>query len=200
MRNEVRSIATKVEKREKEGKKPGVVGYAAVFNVWADLGYFKEKIVPGAFKNAIKERQDVRCLFNHDPNWIYGKTASEPQTLELKEDSHGLWYDCDLGDTEADRYLLDRVERKIVTGSSFGFRVRPGGSVWTYTEPDDTYERQLLDLDLYDVSPVVYPAYTETEVAVRELELFKKTRGNTLPGVAARKLRELQQQLMDASF
>ena len=65
-----------------------IVGYAAVFNqLYVDLGPFREKIAPGAFKKTIQEA-DVRALWNHDPNFVLGRTKSG--TLKLQEDDKGL--------------------------------------------------------------------------------------------------------------
>src|SRR5438270_8135031 len=80
--------------RAKAGDKPGIEGYAAVFNEQFDSGWFIETIKPGAFTRALKEKQDVRCLFNHDPNNLLGRTKSG--TLSLKQDDSGLSYECDL--------------------------------------------------------------------------------------------------------
>ncbi len=63
-----------------------LVGYAATFDsLSSDLGGFKEKISRGAFKNTIKS-DDVRALFNHDSNFVLGRTTAG--TLKLSEDKN----------------------------------------------------------------------------------------------------------------
>ena len=138
-----------------------VVGQETVIESWVS---WREKIAPGAFKAAIKT-DDVRALFNHDPNILLGRTTSG--TLRLKEDAHGLKYEVDLPDTVAAQDVRTLIERGDVTGSSFGFRVEEDS--WDESEvkkgklPLRTIER----VSLFDVSPVTYPAYPTTSVSAR---------------------------------
>ncbi len=150
---------------------PKIGGYAAVFGVWADLYYFEESIRRGAFSNAIKENQDVRGLFNHDCNIVLGRTSAG--TMRLWEDDQGLAYEIDPPATDAAEDLITSIQRGDVTQCSFSFMVRSGGAIWTIVENGDgteTWRRELLDLDLFDVGPVTFPAYTETSVSVRSLD------------------------------
>src|SRR5687768_5826990 len=100
-REERRGIAGTVEFREADDKST-IGGYAAVFNQETVIGGgmwgFREQIAPGAFDTAI-ENDDVRALFNHDPNYVLGRTVSG--TLKLSADKKGLRYDVDLPDTVA---------------------------------------------------------------------------------------------------
>jgi uncharacterized protein len=181
----------KVERRA-EGEAPRIVGHASVFNEWTTLyegryWVYREIVRPGAFRNAIAEKQDVRGLFNHDSNFVLGRTKSG--TLELEEDGSGLVARITPPDTQTIRDLvLAPIERGDVTGMSFAFIVRRGDKPVVRTELADgstvvasageritiRYEgdtrledRELIDLDLYDVSPVTYPAYDGTDVAMR---------------------------------
>lgn len=163
----------RVEKREDGASK--IVGHAAVFNTLSeDLGGFREKIEPGAFTSAIKE-DDVRALFNHDPNHILGRNKSG--TLRLKEDQTGLAIEIDPPDTQIGRDLMISLERGDIDQMSFGFSVKPNGANWGEDE-DGMAIRTLTDVRLFDVSPVTYPAYPETDVAIRSLELHKKSKKN----------------------
>lgn len=172
--SERRDVASPVQLRDGEGdgSLPKIVGYGAVFGVWTLIGgMFEESIRKGAFKNALDEGQDVRCLFNHDQNLILGRTA-EAATLRLAEDDTGLAYECDTPDVSYARDLVVSLGRKDVSQSSFAFVVRPGGAIWTLVEggaPDggNIWRREIIDADLYDVSPVTYPAYLETSSGLR---------------------------------
>jgi HK97 family phage prohead protease len=147
---------------------PGASGYAAVFNQIADVGWFKEVIRPGAFSRAITEKQDVRCLQNHDPNVVLGRTKSG--TLALKEDDEGLNFDCDFPQTQAAKDLHASMQRGDVDQCSFGFVVRK--QQWIEEKLDDgsyTETREILDVDLLDVSVVTYPAYDGTSCEARSL-------------------------------
>jgi len=169
-----------IERRE--GASPRIMGHAAVFNQWADIGgMFREKIVPGAFARAIGS-QDVRALFNHDPNIVLGRNRAKPTpTLSLSEDATGLRYEVIPPDTQAARDLLVSIERGDVSQGSFGFSASPTGQNWDWNA--DIPERTLTDVNLYDVSPVTFPAYEGTDVAVRQIEAWRKAfpPGVTIP-------------------
>lgn len=149
-------------------KSPGtIVGYTAVFDRFSqDLGGFREKIAPGAFRGVVS--QDVRALVNHDPNLLIGR--SKPGTLRMSEDDLGLRVEIDLPDTQLGRDTAELVRRGDLDGMSFSFVA--DRDEWDYrTNPP---ERTLVSIrDLYDVGPVAYPAYTDTSAAMRSLEASK---------------------------
>jgi uncharacterized protein len=152
-----------------------ITGYAAVFNSLSeDLGGFREKIAPGAFARAIKD-DDVRALWNHNSDCVLGRTKSG--TLRLSEDEHGLKIECDPPDAQWVRDLMASIDRGDIDQMSFGFIVRryPDGSrgaQWVEENGEDI--RILTDVELFDVSPVTFPAYPDTEVGLRSLEEHKK--------------------------
>jgi HK97 family phage prohead protease len=157
-----------------EDKKVGSIeGYAAVFNsayeVRFDNYVFREVIKPGAFARALKEKQDVRCLVNHDDNQVLGRTKSG--TLELSQDSKGLKYSVtDLPDTTIARDLHTSVMRGDIDGCSFQFVVRKDKRGQEKLDDGSTiFTREIEDLDLYDVGPVTFPAYESTSVEARSL-------------------------------
>lgn len=144
-----------------------ISGYAAVFNsLSADLGGFKERIVPGAFKNALQKKADVRCLVNHEPSQVLGRTSSG--TLTLEEDSKGLKFRCQLPNTSYARDVVESIKRGDMSQCSFGFSVNE--QRWLESkDKDQPTIRELVDVDLFDVSVVTYPAYDDTSVAARNL-------------------------------
>lgn len=152
----------------KEGEAAVIEGYAAVFNKWSeDLGGFREKIRPGSFAKSIT-KDDVRALWNHDSNYVLGRNTNG--TLKLSEDTRGLHVEIDPPDTQWARDHMVSIERGDVTQMSFGFFTVADD--WNY--PDEKgmakgklAERELIEADLFDVSPVTYPAYPQTKVAVR---------------------------------
>lgn len=155
--------------RARRGDKPGIEGYASMFNEPFDNGWFIETIVPGAFARALKEKQDVRCLFNHNPDHVLGRTKSD--TLRLSEDKTGLRYECDLNaETRVAADVLAMIERGDLDGCSFAFNVNKQS--WR-EEKDDrghvTQYRDIEDVELFDVGPVTYPAYEGTSVSTRSL-------------------------------
>lgn len=140
---------------------PKISGYAAVFNKLSeDLGGFQEKIAPGAFAKSLL-KADVRALWNHDPNYPLGR--SKAGTLTLAEDQTGLQFAIDPPDTQYARDLITSMKRGDVDQMSFGFRTIKD----QWEENGNKVTRTLLEVDLYDVSPVTYPAYPQTSAQVR---------------------------------
>lgn len=158
-----------LEVRALEGAAPVLAGYAAVFGELSeDLGGFREKIASGAFAKSLGG--DVRALFNHDPNLILGRTKSK--TLVLAEDNKGLRVEITPPDTEFGRGVVEAVRRGDVDQMSFGFRTKK--DKWEDGE-NNTLVRTLIEVDIFDVSPVVFPAYPTTEIGVRSMEAYKAT-------------------------
>lgn len=160
-KKEGRMVSAKVEVRADAGQKT-IVGYGAVFNVETVIaGFFREKIMPGAFAGLL--RSDVRSLFNHDPNYVLGRTASG--TLTISEDPVGLLYTVTPPQSRAD--VIESLERGDVTGSSFGFTVKRD----EWTRPSTAAELPLRTIweceELLDVGPVTFPAYAETSSEAR---------------------------------
>lgn len=144
-------------------------GYAALFNSETDIGgYFREKIAPGAFKDAIGG--DIRALIDHDTGRVIGRSASG--TLRLSEDEKGLFVEIDLPDTTDGRDLAVQLERGDISGMSFGFAV-------THDEWDETGDiplRTIHAVELFEVSAVAFPAYGDTSIALRSRDEARKER------------------------
>ena len=158
-----------IELRNADGQPPRLAGYAAVFDSLSEnLGGFREKIAPGAFDQVLND--DVRALVNHDPNLILGRTISG--TLKINLDNRGLFYEIDVPDTAFARDLMESVKRGDVSQSSFAFRVEDD----RWDEDDDgRYIRTIKKVKrLYDVSPVTYPAYPDTDVATRSMQSYQQ--------------------------
>jgi len=155
-----RAFKLKEFRINEQGEKRKIEGHAAVFNQLSeDLGYYREIIKPGAFTKTIQEA-DVRALFNHSPMYVLGRTKSG--TLTLREDDVGLWFEITPPDTNFANDLLISIERGDITQASFGFEiinevseVRDGETVYVVTE-----------VKLWDISPVTFAAYPQTDVSL----------------------------------
>jgi len=130
-----------------------------------DLGGFIEIIRPGAFAKSIANGDDVRCLFNHEADNILGRNTAG--TLRLKEDSVGLFFECDLGNQSYATDLYESIKRGDVNQCSFGFFCREDN--WLPTSEAPGVLREILEAELMDVSPVTYPAYLATSLSARSL-------------------------------
>jgi uncharacterized protein len=170
--------ATEIRAVDDNGVKH-IIGYAAVFNSLSeDLGGFRERIEPGCFARACKE-DDVRALKNHNSDYVLARTKSG--TLTLSEDSHGLKIDAIPPDAQWARDLMASVERGDVNQMSFGFRTITDR--WEMQDGQDV--RTLLEVELYDVSPVTFPAYPDTTVALRSKDGWnKENHGPEIPDLA----------------
>lgn len=186
-----------VEKRA-DGRM-AIVGYAAVYNRMSlDLGPFREEILPGAFDRILgrqRGKSDVVALFNHDSNIVLGRTSSG--TLELSTDDKGLRYVVTPPATRAD--VIELIQRRDVRGSSFAFTVDKSGERFRTAE-DGKAIRQITEVSgLFDVGPVLVPAYPATSagVAMRSYHAWlaaqtpqtKPTRSTAMIRAAAARIR-----------
>ena len=83
-------------------------------------------------------------------------------------DNEGLHYSITINQNDQEAMnFYSRVQRGDVRHSSFAFTVRK--ELWTNPEnPNDLPLRAVLEVDqLYDVSPVTFPAYPTTTASVR---------------------------------
>jgi len=163
----------RVESRDGQ---PVIEGHAAVFNHKADIWGFTEEVAPGAFTEAIT-RDDVRALFNHDPNYVLGRNRAK--TLELREDAKGLFISNRPPDTQWARDLLVSIQRGDINQMSFGFRTIED----EWKTLDSVPHRTIKKVELFDVSPVTFPAYPQTDVgvAMRSLGEWLKKKENACP-------------------
>jgi len=151
-----------------------LVGYPIVFNsLSSDLGGWRERILPSAVTSTLGA-DDIVALWNHNDGMVLGRVSAG--TLKLSADSDGVQAEMSLPDSSWGSDALEAVRRGDVLGMSFRFSVLPDGSEWRYE--GDTLVREISNLRLYEVSPVVFPAYPATSVSVRS-RAVELTRGRT---------------------
>lgn len=174
---EIRSWVKQMELRAADTKKfPKSIGtlegYAAKFNSPSvDMGGFKEVICPGCFTRSLSmndDRHDVRGLYAHDKTRVLARKSAG--SLEIGEDSTGLWIRMHLINTTDGRDALANVEAGNLDAMSFGFlpMEKP-----TWKRENDSLLRNITSAHLMEVSIVAWAQYPDTELAVRELESFK---------------------------
>lgn len=168
-----------------EGDGMTLRGYAAVFNSPSQPLPFTETIQPGAFRDSLKSRNDIKLLWNHDTGIVLGSTRAG--TLRVSEDEHGLLIEANLPDTQAGRDAATLIKRGDVNAFSFGFRVPNGGDTWVSAD-----QRVLKRVNIHEVSVVSWPAYTATEgtASVRSVGEFvdKIAKLAELRGISAEEL------------
>jgi HK97 family phage prohead protease len=161
---ERRVNAGRIEVR-KNGDKRTIFGYATKFAPVqsSDLGGWVEEIHPNAFDDCLRSNPDVVALFNHDTNQLpLGRTTSG--TLRLKTDRVGLIYEVDPPQTNLANDLMQSMDRGDIHQSSFGFYCIDES--WR-DGPDSRPIRTVLKAELFDVSPVTFPAYPDATSGVR---------------------------------
>jgi hypothetical protein len=148
-------------------------GYAATWDGESeDLGGFRERCMPTAFTRALNEGQDVRCLRNHNPDFVLGRTKN--RTLQLRCDNTGLHFRCLLDPKNPEhRSTHASVRRGDIDSCSFAFVAKQQRWEDATDRNGNRYALRLLDdVDLQDCSVVCYPAYTATSVQARSALLF----------------------------
>lgn len=161
---QVRSAPTAFTTRE-DGEKLSIEGYFSVFDsIYEIAPGMTESVAQGAFSRTISG--DIRALINHDTTLVLGRTKAN--TLELREDTHGLWGHIDINPNDVDAMnLYERVKRGDVDQCSFGFDIR---SEDTEIKEDGSVHWTIKDVDLYEVSCCTFPAYEQTNISARSKE------------------------------
>lgn len=161
---EIRSAAIHELRVADDGGAPVIVGHAAVFGVLSEEMFgFRERVLRGAFTETLKGVPDIRGLIDHNSSKILGRTTAG--TLMLEEDDRGLRARIKPPDTSFANDVLVSIRRGDVDQMSFAFQTVT--DQW-HTE-DEEEIRELVEVKLFDVSVVTFPAYTDTSVSVRSL-------------------------------
>lgn len=174
MSKQLRTVNTEFTTREESGELY-IEGYFAVFNSNYEIAEgMSESIAPGAFSEALGG--DIRALTNHDTTLVLGRNKAN--TLELKEDSHGLWGRIRINPNDSnamDTYA--RVKRGDVDGCSIGFDIEIEKT--EFLDNGDIHWTIEKVMPLYEVSCCTFPAYKETNISAREKqrdEIVKRER------------------------
>ena len=161
---QLRSAASQFQTREAEGDLT-IEGYFSVFNsiyeLWPGA---TESVAPGAFSETLGN--DIRALVNHDSTLVLGRNKAG--TLELREDSHGLWGKIKVNPNDGDAMnLYERVKRGDVDQCSFGFWIEDEE---TEFRDDGSIHWTIRKVNLFEVSVCTFPAYEATEVSARKAD------------------------------
>jgi len=160
--------AVPFEARDAGGDGFTLEGYAAVFNAPTRVdsweGTFDEEVHAGAFRKTIGERTPV-MQFDHGHDIA---TGSVPIAAieELSEDDHGLFVRARMFENDRVEPIREAIAAGAIDGMSFKFRVTRE----QWFERDDDYDlRTIKEVELFELGPVVFPAYEATSVGVRSL-------------------------------
>jgi HK97 family phage prohead protease len=162
-------------------------GYAAVFNTPTRIqsweGEFDEQIAPGAFKRTLRDSTPV-LQFDHGRDQRTG-TVPIGSIDQLSENEQGLSVRARLFDNPVVEPIRQAIAGKAITGMSFRFAVAE--EQWTDASGAKVKAGELDNLlwnprdrgpllrtitrvdPLFELGPVVFPAYDSTSVGVRSL-------------------------------
>lgn len=170
-----------VEVRADDDGPVGFKGHAAVFESRTQIGGkwgWAEEIARTAFDSALERPDDVRMLKNHNADLVLARTTAG--NLRLSTDKVGLVVDADMTPTTYARDLGLSLAAGDVTAMSFGFVVR--SDEWSLLDAgtdDESELRVITDVELWEVSPVTFPAFQDTDASIRarEMELVCRSLG-----------------------
>lgn len=150
-----------------------IKGYSAVFgDTYKMWDNFSETIDPNAFDGC--DMTDVVALFNHENENLLARTKDGTGTLTLKVDDKGLYFEFEAPNTTIGNDVLENIKLQNIRGCSFAFTV----SEQKFEDFEDGSSLRTIQKieKLYDVGPVVNPAYgaTEIEACKRSIESRKK--------------------------
>lgn len=185
---EERIVPVEIERREGDEKPLRIIGHPVVYNRWSeDLGGFVERVLPGAATKTLGE-SDIRVLFNHDPNYVLGRNVAG--TASFTDGAQSVRMEAFPPDTPTVRDLvITPMERGDINQMSFAFRTvrdewREPADKTNRHGADGLWERDVQEFRMYDGSIVTFPAYTQTDAAVRSLGLIDGT-GIDFPALTA---------------
>ena len=170
MKQEKRTFTgTVIARADGENMPKEIGGIAAVINSVTDLGYFEEVINAGAFDYALSKEYDIRCLFNHEAELILGRTKADTCKVFVNGDGNLEYTWVPDYENPTHMSVVRSIMRGDITQSSFAFTIKE--QMWSESEKYGSMGKRTIKVieDLYDVSPVTYPAYADTEADARSI-------------------------------
>jgi uncharacterized protein len=177
---ETRTVEAGELRVESRGVAPVIRGYAIVYNRLSEelatpFGVFREQIAPEAITSTLTGGVDLRALVDHNPEKPLGRVKAG--TLRLETDAHGLRVEIDPPNTTAGHDIVESIRRGDVNGMSFAFRTLKD----EWDEAVTPMIRTVRDMLVREVSVVTFPAYPQTEVAMRALVAARQAQAGRFP-------------------
>lgn len=151
-----------------------VAGYVNKTGQWSQpLGReqrFIEKIEPGTFQRALDKGNDIHFLAEHDNKMLLASTKNG--SLQLREDEQGLFMEARISPTSWGKDYHQLISDGLLTNMSFGMQV--GKDNWE-KRSDGLYERSISDISLAEVSVVRNPAYVQSSIQARSIDVIEPT-------------------------
>ncbi|WP_295879128.1 HK97 family phage prohead protease [uncultured Bartonella sp.] len=162
-------------------------GYGSIFG---NVDCYRESVVKGAFSKTLKKHEQdnnpVLMLWQHsweDPIGVW---------KELKEDDRGLYGVGEINlDVQKGREAYSLMKQRALTGLSIGYKEVK------YT--DNAEVRLLEEIDLYEISPVTFPANEEARISTVKSERFQQFAQKMRNGLPP-SIKEFEDVLRDAGI
>ncbi|PFX73755.1 phage major capsid protein [Bacillus cereus] len=168
---ELRQIDVELSGVKEESGELLVSGYVNQTGQWSQpLGRenrFIERIEPGTFTRALDKGNDVHFLAEHDNAKLLASTKNG--SLALREDDKGLYMEARISPTSWGKDYHQLIQDGLLTNMSFGMQVAK--DKWD-KRSDGTYERSISDLTLAEVSVVRNPAYVQSTIQARSIDII----------------------------
>lgn len=141
----------------------------ALSEVLGVVNKFREKIAKGAFAEAIENGQrDIDFLAEHDSKSILASTRNG--SLELREDEQGLFMSATITPTSWGQDYYTLISSGLIKNMSFGFRAIKD----SWSRENGMNIRTVEELELYEISAVKDPAYSQSTIAARGIDLIEE--------------------------
>ncbi|MDA1660384.1 phage major capsid protein [Bacillus cereus group sp. TH153LC] len=168
---ELRQVDVELSGVKQESGELLVSGYVNKTNEWSQpmgqVNRFIERIEPGTFTNALNKGNDVHFLAEHDNAKLLASTKNG--SLQLREDDKGLYMEARISPTSWGKDYHQLIQDGLLTNMSFGMQVIE--QEWD-KQDDGTYKRTITDINLAEVSVVRNPAYIQSTIQARSIELI----------------------------
>lgn len=179
-----------------------IFGYAVVFNSRSEILFngerrFREIIKPEAITPQLIDRCDIKALLEHERGRLLARSNKGKGTLSLTIDNRGLRYQFEAPNTSEGDYAVEMVKRGDIEGSSFGFRADK--DIWT-KESNSIWLRTITRISIIvEISITSNPAYSQTEVNVRNKSALNREMFSQLEALEARS-EKLQQKINERNI
>lgn len=126
---------------------------------------FTESVEEGAFAKALESADDIKLLKEHDPKEMLARKKNG--SLEIEEKDGEVRFKAKLPDTQFGRDAHRIVKDSLYDSMSFGFRALNDKWDMSVNPP----HRTITDLELFEISIVADPAYSQSSVEARNITI-----------------------------
>ena len=174
---EFRYVNIRLANQDEQSRR--IEGVAAVFESWSeDLG-FREIIKKGAITEDVIKNSDIIMNYNHNDENLLARSRFGEGTLEVTLEDDGLHIAFEAPKTQLGDDMLYHLRAGNLNAMSFAFTISPDDDAQRWYEDNGVLYREILKIDrLYDTAIVNNPAYEDTSVFARSIDLANEARKN----------------------